>query len=162
MTRRMILLLGVATMLTLTAGGVWATLANANVKAAVGGCSCDTDPTCPPGCSPECPPDCTYCPALGLTAKAKGNVKKAVDCCDDPTCPPGCSDDCPRCCAGSTTTKAAARASKRTVDCCGDPSCPPGCSTACPPDCLGFTAKDTKAKNQTKAKTFCTPCPFCP
>jgi hypothetical protein len=115
MTRRIMLLMGVTAMLTLTAGGVWATLANVN--AVVGGCQCETDPTCPPGCAPECPPDCTYCPALDLTAKE--SITKTVDCCDDPTCPPGCSAACPPNCNGSTVAKQTTRR-----DCPPCPFCP--------------------------------------
>jgi hypothetical protein len=145
MTRRVLLLMGVAIMLT--AGGVWATLANANAntKAALGGCRCDTDPTCPPGCSPECPPDCAYCPALGLTAK--GNVKKAVDCRDDLTCPPGCSPACPPDCL-DLTAKAGAKTATKSSCCSGE---------ECRPATTASSAKTMAAK-----KYICPPCPFCP
>jgi hypothetical protein len=86
MTRRTILLVGLAAMLTLTAGSVWAGLAWANARSSMKAVDCCLDPACPPGCSEACPPDCTGSAAAGTTTSS---------CCDDPTCPPGCSPDCP-------------------------------------------------------------------
>jgi hypothetical protein len=112
MTRRL-MFLGVATLLTLTAGGVWAAWPRLQAPTNPNAMDCCDDPPCPA--------------CVGQTAANKGSVTKAVDCCDDL-------------------------------------ACPPGCSPACPPDCLDFTAKgtNTAGTSQTKARTSCPPCPFCP
>lgn len=88
MTRRAILLMGVAAMLTLTAGGVLAAWANARTTTKA--VDCCLDPTCPPGCSEVCPPDC--CPVS--TAATTKTTAKTSCCCDDPSCPPGCTLEC--------------------------------------------------------------------
>jgi len=83
LTRRTMLLLGVATVLTLTAGGVLAAWANSRTTTK----------------AVDCPPDC--CPVSAATTKK--TAAKTSCCCDDPTCPPGCTPECAAECLPAAT-----------------------------------------------------------
>jgi hypothetical protein len=97
MTRRAMVLLGLASMVALAAGGVSAGLAWANARADTRAADCCPDPICPPGCCEACPPDGTS-PASAATKAAA----ETSSCCDDPACPPDCCPECPPDCLGAT------------------------------------------------------------
>jgi hypothetical protein len=114
MARRTMFLMGVATVLTLTAGGVWAGLglANAHTTTKAGDCSPDR----PEGCSPE-----SISPITDSTNTAANTSR----CCDDPACFPGCCLECPPDCQAVTAEAKNAGAVKQTTKaktCC--PPCP--------------------------------------
>ncbi len=102
---------GVAALLTLTAGSVWAGWTLANSHTSTRAVDCCLDPTCLPGCCEACPPDCNG------TAPTKTATKDSC-CCDDPTCPSGCSPERPPNCL-DLTAKA-----KEKKDCPPCPFCP--------------------------------------
>lgn len=138
MTRRMWIIMGLASVMAFTAGGVWTGWALANARSGPKTEDCCLDPTCPPGCSEVCPPNC-----LDLAVSTKKPTTKALDCCDDPTCPPGCSPACPPDCLDlSAKAKNKSRCDSVCSDCEKEPAA---------------TSKTTVAK-----KYICPPCIFCP